>query len=172
MVELSPNHRKGEPAMTEQQLQQHDSSRTARVLVGVDGSDSSNQALRWAHEQATLTGRELHVVTAWSIPQAYGYTAMVASIGDLAEDAGKVQEQALEDTLGVDAAHSVHRHVVEGHPTTVMLGLAGPADLIVVGSHGHGGFVGSLLGSVSRYLVGHAPCPVVVIRTHCEPFAA
>jgi nucleotide-binding universal stress UspA family protein len=158
--------------MTEQKTQKTDPERAPRIVVGVDGSASSTQALRWAYQQATVSGRTLHAVTAWSIPQSYGYVWLVASVGDLAEDAARVQEQALEDVLGVDAAAAVERHVVEAHPATALLAQTGPQDLLVVGSHGHGGLVGSLIGSVSHYLVGHAPCPVVVIRTPAEPAPA
>lgn len=138
------------------------------VLVGVDGSASAAHALRWAHRQASLTGTELHAVTAWSVPQTYGYVWQVGAIGDLEEDARGMQQEMLVEALGEQAAATVHRHLIEAHPTTALLGLATADDLIVVGSHGHGGFVGSLLGSVSHYLVGHAPCPVVVIRTPAQ----
>lgn len=142
------------------------------VLVGVDGSASARHALRWAYRQASLTGADLHAVTAWSVPQTYGYVWQVGAIGDLEEDARGMQQEMLVEALGADAAATVHRHLVEAHPTTALLGLASADDLIVVGSHGHGGFVGSLLGSVSHYLVGHAPCPVVVIRTPAQTVPA
>lgn len=142
------------------------------VLVGVDGSTSARQALRWAFHQARMTGAELHAVTAWSVPQTYGYVWQVGAIGDLEQDARTMLQDHLVDALGAQDAATVHRHVVEAHPTTALLGLATAQDLIVVGSHGHGGFVGSLLGSVSHYLVGHAPCPVVVIRVPAAEFPA
>jgi nucleotide-binding universal stress UspA family protein len=135
------------------------------VLVGVDGSASAAHALRWAYRQAQLTGAELHAVSAWSVPQTYGYVWQVGAIGDLEQDARTMQQETLVEALGAEAAATVHGHLVEAHPTVALLNLATADDLIVVGSHGHGGFVGSLLGSVSHYLVGHAPCPVVVIRT-------
>jgi nucleotide-binding universal stress UspA family protein len=142
------------------------------VLVGVDGSASAAHALRWAYRQAQLTGAELHAVSAWSVPQTYGYVWQVGAIGDLEQDARTMQQEALVEALGAEAAATVHPHLVESHPTVALLKLATAEDLIVVGSHGHGGFVGSLLGSVSHYLVGHAPCPVVVIRTAGVPAQA
>jgi len=59
---------------------------------------------------------------------------------------------------------AVHRHVKEGNLAMALLGLAEPEDLIVLGSHGHGRFVGALIGSVSQRVVSHAECPVVIVR--------
>ena len=58
----------------------------------------------------------------------------------------------------------MRRHVAEGHPAGVLLAQVEGADMLVVGSRGHGGFTGMLLGSVSQHVVAHAPCPVVVVR--------
>lgn len=136
-----------------------------RIVVGVDGSDSSKDALRWAKAQADLTGAELVVVTAWSYPSASypgfaGYVPMRVDI-DLAAECRTQLETVVKETLGEAQVTYV---VTEGHPTTVLLDAARDASLVVLGSRGHGGFVGAVIGSVSHHVVAHAPCPVVVVR--------
>jgi nucleotide-binding universal stress UspA family protein len=136
-----------------------------RIVVGVDGSDSSKDALLWAKTQADLTGSELVAVTAWSYPTAAyptlaGYVPMGDSI-DLERESRQALETVVKETLG---EVPVSLLVIEGHPANAILDAAHDATLIVVGCRGHGGFVGSLVGSVSQHLVAHASCPVVVVR--------
>ena len=101
-------------------------------------------------------------MAAWSWAATFGYVP----VGDFDWEAETLT--MLDGVLdkAVDAGHlaSVHRHVSEGHPAQVLLDAAESAELLVVGSRGHGGFTGMLLGSVSQYLVTHAQCPVVVVR--------
>ena len=136
-----------------------------RIVVGVDGSESSRDALRWAKTQADLTGAELVVVTAWSFPIAayptlVGYVPMGDAF-DLEVQSRSALESVVKETLG-DVP--VTYEVIEGHPANVLVDAAQDAQLVVVGSRGHGGFVGSLIGSISQHVVAHAPCPVVVVR--------
>ncbi len=105
--------------------------------------------------------RELHAVTTWTWPDAYGWGALGGV--DWAADARRRQEAALVDALGDEAA-GVRRSVVEGRTARALLDAARHADLLVVGSRGHGAFAGMLLGSVSQHVVAHAHCPVVVVR--------
>ncbi|MBK6873051.1 MAG: universal stress protein [Kineosporiaceae bacterium] len=142
--------------------QQHD--RTRRVIVGIDGSARSREALTWAVTEASLRGAELHAVTAWWVPGGYGDVWMISPGADYATEAGKILDAALVEALGPQEAQLVHRHLVEGNPANALIDLAGPGDLIVVGSHGHGGFVGALIGSVSQRVAAHAQCPVVIVR--------
>jgi nucleotide-binding universal stress UspA family protein len=136
------------------------------IVVGVDGSPSSAAALRWASHQARATGACLRVVTSWGYPRAYGYD--VAYMDDwhpeqAARDAqGEALSDAAEDLDGV----TVQTTVAEGEPARVLLDAAKEADLLVVGSRGHGELAGMLLGSVSEYCAAHAECPVVVVRPH------
>lgn len=132
-----------------------------RVVVGVDGSASSRAALRWAAAQAALTGASLEAVIAWHSPTSYGFP--ILSGEDWAEAATTVLDDALRDVLGEGAA-AVERRILNGHPARMLLDASKDADLLVVGSRGHGGFVGVLLGSISEYVVTHASCPVVVVR--------
>jgi len=134
-------------------------SETKRVVVGVDGSPSSRVALRWAATQAALTSAELEAVIGWSYPMSYGFP-VIADV-DWASSAQKIVETEVTEVLGEEP---VTVRVLEGHPARVLLDAADGADLLVVGSRGHGGFVGLLLGSVSEYVVTHATCPVVVVR--------
>jgi nucleotide-binding universal stress UspA family protein len=132
-----------------------------RVVVGVDGSPASLHALRFAHRQAQLTGGELHAVTTWAYPLSFDDPVDPT---DWQANAETILDIALAEALPDDAAAGVRRHVAEGHPAGVLLGSVGAADMLVVGSRGHGGFTGMLLGSVSQHVVAHAPCPVVVVR--------
>jgi nucleotide-binding universal stress UspA family protein len=137
---------------------------TKRIVVGVDGSTSSRDALRWAIGQAMLTGAVVEAVMAWHVPVTDGWAPMF----DLVEDLTKASERTLANTITEVAGDScpvtVEQRVIEGAPAQVLLSAARGADLLVVGSRGHGGVAGALLGSVSQYCVHHAPCPVVVIR--------
>ena len=135
---------------------------TGRIVVGVDGSEPSLRALQWAERQARLTGSEVHAVIAWHLPTQWGYPPVPLGDIDWAGAAAATLEKAIADAFGdIDQPH-VHQHVMEGHPGSVLLHAAADADLLVVGRRGHGGFVGLLVGSVSQYLVTHAPCAVLV----------
>jgi nucleotide-binding universal stress UspA family protein len=137
------------------------------IVVGVDGSDPSRRALRWAADQAKLVGAELEAVTTWEYPPTLGWAPPYPSDFDPNEDARKALRDTVDAVLGPDPGVVVHLTVTEGHPAFVLTKAAQAADLLVVGSRGHGAFAGMLLGSVSEYCAAHAPCPVVVVR-HAE----
>ena len=133
-------------------------------MVGVDGSPSSREALRWAVRQAALTGSVVDAMIAWHDPASYAGDAwLIADTcdGDLA---AKTLSETVDDTIPAGSTVTVRQRVIEGHAARVLLDAAHGADLLVVGSHGRGGFSGMLLGSVSQHCVQHSPCPVVVIR--------
>ncbi|MEU8655365.1 universal stress protein [Actinoplanes philippinensis] len=141
---------------------------TRRIVVGVDGSQGSKTALKWAMNQAHLTGATIEAITTWQDPAqlgtAYGWTS-VAFEGDTY---ATTMVKALDDTIAEVTAQVTHpvtvlAHVVEGHPVEALLQAAAGAELLVVGSRGHGTFAGLLLGSVSHRCVQHAPCPVIVV---------
>ena len=134
-----------------------------RIVVGVDGSESSMAALRWAVRQAKLTGSSVDAVIAWRVPSGYGLAPIADGGLDFEGDAKKILADALNEVGG--AANVVIRPtVVEGYPADVLVWSARGADLLVVGSRGHGGFTSALLGLVSHHCVHHASCPVLVIR--------
>jgi nucleotide-binding universal stress UspA family protein len=131
------------------------------IVVGVDGSPASLSALRFAHRQAQLTGAALHAVTTWAYPLTFDDPVDAT---DWQANAESILDTALTEALPAAAAAGVLRHVMQGHPAGVLLAQLEGADMLVVGSRGHGGFAGMLLGSVSQHVVAHSPCPVVVVR--------
>jgi nucleotide-binding universal stress UspA family protein len=134
-----------------------------RIVVGVDGSEPSRKALRWAIEQARTTGATVEAVCAWELPASYGW-ALVIDPDDLAKAADEVLTETVAQVAGEQTDVTIRPFVIASHPASALVQQAADADLLVVGSRGHGGFVGGLLGSVSQYCVHHAPCPVVVVR--------
>lgn len=142
--------------------------RWKRVVVGVDGSEGSRLALEAAAEQARRHGATLTVVTTWTQPVTAGAPGYASyqwiSDADLSAVAKQQQADLLATVLGTEPSLSVEQEVVEGHPASVLVDAARDADLVVVGSRGHGGFVGMLLGSVSQHVAAHASCPVLVVR--------
>ncbi len=140
-----------------------------RIVAGIDGSESSISALRWAIQQATLTGASVDAVIAWRYPDlaasGYGMASVpIESPDDFREGAGKIVTDAISSTLDPASDVPVHARVAQGHAAQVLLDASAGADLLVVGSRGHGGFAEALLGSVSQHCVQHAACPVVVVR--------
>lgn len=137
------------------------------IVVGVDGSQNSIAALRWAAEHAQRTGSDIRAVAVWEFPylMATGPLGMAAPPElDLQGATEEMLDQALRDAALPDTV-TVNRVVREGAPATVLLDEAKKdADLIVVGARGHGGFVGLLVGSVATQVVNHATIPTVVVR--------
>jgi nucleotide-binding universal stress UspA family protein len=138
-----------------------------RVVVGVDGSALAETALRWAIGQAELTGASVEAVMAWKHPVDTG-GFMTGSVASYQPDFADLAEKAMAETISkvADVGSTVPLRTVlaAGEATEILLDAARDADLLVVGSHGHGEFVGGLLGSVSQHCVHHSRCPVVVIR--------
>ncbi len=134
-----------------------------RIVVGVDGSEPSKAALRWAIHQARLTGAVVEAVTAWQVPANTGWMPP-ADIPDYADNARAVLTEAVAETRAVDPEVEVRPRVVQGRAAQVLVDAAQGAGLLVVGNRGHGGLAEALLGSVGLYCVHHAPCPVVVMR--------
>ncbi|KIQ66393.1 hypothetical protein TR51_01835 [Kitasatospora griseola] len=138
---------------------------TARIVAGVDGSPASRAALAWAVRQAELTGARVDAVIAWQYPAGYGWPAPVFQSFDFAANAGQVLAEAVAPVAARYDGVEIRQHVVQDHPAAALLAAADGAELLVVGNRGHGGFAGTLLGSVGRHCVHHARCPVVVVRT-------
>jgi nucleotide-binding universal stress UspA family protein len=138
-----------------------------RIVVGVDGFESSRAALRWSIHQAGLTGAVVEAVTAWHVPAGTGWVPM-ADMPDYQEDAFTVLAEAVAGMCTIDPEVQVCPRVVEGRAGQVLVDAADGADLLVVGSSGHGGLAQALLGSVSQYCVHNASCPVVIMRGKSE----
>ena len=135
-----------------------------RIVVGVDGSDSSKAALRWAIRQARLTGGSVDEVTAWHYPSAFGWAPVPDDVADPETSAKQTLTEALAEVSGLEPEVPVRPVVAEGLASEVLLRTALGADMLVVGSRGHGGLASALLGSVSMYCTLHAHCPVLVMR--------
>jgi nucleotide-binding universal stress UspA family protein len=138
-----------------------------RIVVGVDGSDASYDALRWARREALAHHASLNVVCAWAYP-IFGILPLPdeSQITEtLAENAHNVIRTML-DRVAAEQGGDVETHstVAPAAPAAALLKVAEGADLLVVGARGFGGFAGLLLGSVSQQCVNHATCPVVVVH--------
>ena len=132
-----------------------------KVVVGVDGSPDSTKALAWAEDYASRTGAELMLVTAWHWPTAYG-VPLAWDDWDPAVDAQRVLDKA---RVGLSLPDDrVQAQVEQGPAAEVLARASREADLLVVGTRGHGGIAGAVLGSVSSHCVHHAHCAVVVVR--------
>ncbi|GHF94680.1 universal stress protein [Streptomyces filamentosus] len=136
-----------------------------RIVVGVDGSEPSLKALKWAAGQAALTGDELHAVISWEYPASWA-TLMpgVPLEFDPERLARQILDQSLEQALTPEQAAAATRTVVGGNAAQALVDQAKGAELLVVGDRGYSGFKAAVLGSVSSNVTQHAPCPVVVVR--------
>jgi nucleotide-binding universal stress UspA family protein len=141
---------------------------TPRVIVGVDGSPQSKQALRWAAHFATGAHAGLDVVATWQNPTNFGWS-VVPNDWHPARDTEKAATEVVDEVFGADRPSDLNIIVGEGHPATVLIGKSAGALMVVVGSRGHGGFAGLLLGSVSAAVAEHAACPVVVVHGDAIP---
>ncbi|MFE5045924.1 universal stress protein [Streptomyces sp. NPDC056637] len=138
--------------------------RVPRIVVGVDGSPSSRAALRWAVRYAGLVGGRVEAVSAWEVP---GMASWSAPAVDTDFDEGEAERGLVEEVravLGEDGGSLVRERLVRGNAAEVLVDAAQGAEMLVVGSRGHGSFRRALLGSVSQQVAHHAPCPVTIIR--------
>jgi nucleotide-binding universal stress UspA family protein len=138
------------------------------IIVGIDGSARSRQALEWAVSEAAVRHAPLTVLTVHQAMAGF-VTSPVAYPGDqgLTDQAQELAQKETDDVLAkVDEGSrppSVTVRAVNGLPAEELLKAAADADMIVVGSRGAGGFARLLMGSVSTQVTHHAHCPVVVI---------
>ena len=135
-----------------------------QIVVGVDGSESSKNALRWATRLAPLLGATIHAVVAWEYPLVFGLDAGIPSAWKPDETAKEILEKSLEEVFGKDRPTGLVGGIRQGHPTSVLLDASKDAEMLVIGSRGLGGFAGLLLGSVSSACAEHAKCPVLVVH--------
>ena len=127
------------------------------IVVGVDGSDASVNALRWALREARLRTARVRVVLAWSYPQVSTYHEAKRVLDvPFAEDAAAFLDQVVAETAAAAEGLEIEKKVVEGQAAPALVEAARDASLLVVGSRGLGGFSGLLLGSVSQQCAHHA----------------
>ena len=147
-----------------------------RILVGVDASPPSVEALRRAVEEARARDAKLEVVyvfappeqvTAWPVPPDMGEDQpdVEGERKKAEERLGKWLEEIDVDLSGIDVDWTV---IADRRPSRALVERSADADLIVVGSRGRGGFAGLRLGSVSEQVTRHAHCPVLVVRTKAK----
>jgi nucleotide-binding universal stress UspA family protein len=135
----------------------------ARIIVGVDGSESSRRAVQWAVDYAS-EGDQLVLAHAWNLHAVGAFESPYLNVVDFETQATQlVKSLAAEVAEDAGTSLDVVTSVEHGHPGQHLIDLSDGADLLVVGSRGYGGFKGLLLGSVSTYVVHHAQCPVVVV---------
>jgi nucleotide-binding universal stress UspA family protein len=144
------------------------------IVVGVDGSEASHEALRWAAEEARLREARLVTVHVWMFvpPTPIGEPGMIPMppgdyAGQLEAERGAAQAEldaALAEAFPGELPAGLETQIVEGDAGEQLAAEAEGADLLVVGSRGRSGIASVLLGSVSSHLVSHAPCPVVVVK--------
>ena len=141
----------------------------ATIVVGVDGSDPSRTALQWALEEAKLRSAKLVAVHAWSYYPSLPVDSLdpmliTPDFNDaLGRDADAFVVREVERARGDAGDVEIEARALEGPAATVLVEVARDADLLVLGTRGHGGFSGLLLGSVSQQVSHHAPCPLVLV---------
>ncbi|MFI6648426.1 universal stress protein [Streptomyces sp. NPDC050529] len=137
-----------------------------RIVVGVDGSESSIKALHWAVRQADLTGDTVEAVNSWEYPATSWASMMPGMPEDFDPQALATVSltEALEEAVGGARAAEISKVVVIGNPAQALLDRSEGANLLVVGARGRSALKATLLGSVSLHVTQHAPCPVTVVR--------
>ncbi|MDD7833828.1 MULTISPECIES: universal stress protein [Paenarthrobacter] len=139
-----------------------------RIIVGVDGSAASKDALREGQRLAVALNAPLEAWGCWELPIGYeGYLSM--GIDGFAHGAEENIKEALRDVFGPEPPKNVSTRLVQGSARATLVEGSKHASLLVVGRRGHGGFRGLLLGSVSSAVVAHSHCPVVVVHTQQVP---
>lgn len=139
-----------------------DTNQSKRIIVGVDGSDSSVAALRYAARLADVLDAPLEAVTTWYYSAITGAELVIEWTPEQA--ATDVQSAAIDRAFGQAPPDRLIRTVAGGPPAQTLIELSRSCEMLVVGNRGHGGFVGLLLGSVSSACVRHAHSPVLVVR--------
>ena len=133
-----------------------------RIVVGVDGSTQSQQALRWAARIASATHARINAVAVWDYPLTYGWG--LPADWNPGDDMKKLLTETVELAVGPERAPDMTLTIRQGCAAHVLLEESEDALMLVVGSRGHGGFAGLLLGSVSAAVAEHASCPVLVVH--------
>jgi nucleotide-binding universal stress UspA family protein len=145
--------------------------RGGTIVVGVDGSDPSRKAVHWALSEAAMRGGKLVAVHAWSYYPSLPSDSLdpMLMTPDFNETLGRDADRFVQhevERLRTDAGAEhveIEARAVEGPAASVLVEVAKDADLLVLGTRGHGGFSGLLLGSVSQQVSHHAPCPLVLV---------
>jgi len=148
---------------------------TKVIVVGVDTTETSSDAIRWAADEARLRGATLRAVHAWVYvpPQSPADAAFSGAFPEDPVDLMRLEREAAEGALTAAVATiagdvPVEPLLVEDSARNALVDASENADLVVVGSHGRGGIAAAVLGSVSRHVAQHAHCPVVIVRPRAD----
>ena len=134
------------------------------MIVGVDGSNSSIAALRYAAGLAPRLDLRVRALAVWNYP-SFVYGGYYPELDWTPEDdAGRIVRRTAEEVFGEGTPEWFATRTRRGRPAEVLIDESSHAEMIVVGSRGHGGFAGLLLGSVSAAVAEHAHCPVLVVH--------
>lgn len=149
-----------------------ESTKYGPVVVGVDGSEVSQKATHYAFAEAAARGAELIAVHTWMDMQVQaslaGLSAAQAEWAEVEQEQGALLTERLAEFQAEYPDVPVKKVIARDRPVRALADAAEGAQLLVVGSHGRGGFKGMLLGSTSRALLQNAPCPMMVVRPDSE----
>jgi len=140
-------------------------STISRIVVGTDGSAAAHLAVEWAARESTTHDAKLDIIHTWSIPLLVDPIGM-SMFSFPVEDLSRAAEQVLNDAVSVAKTITnteVSGRIAQGPAANALIEASQSADLVVVGSRGHGGFIGLMLGSVAQQVATHSRCPVVVV---------
>lgn len=138
------------------------SNHPAKIVVGVDGSEASIQALREAQRLAGYLKAIVEAMACWEYPRMYdGYVIM--GIEGFEERAGQILDESITKAFGPEKPANVRPRLMQGPARDTLIEASKNADMLVVGRRGHGGFGGLLVGSVSSACIAHGHCPVLVV---------
>ncbi|MFZ0251428.1 MAG: universal stress protein [Acidimicrobiales bacterium] len=140
-----------------------DPAKIQKFVVGVDGSDGSGKALDWAVAEAIRSQASLELVTAWMFPMALGYV-FAKTPDEVRQQVQRIADMSVAHVEAAAPGVAVRSVLREAEAGPALVELSTGADLLVVGSRGHGGFRELLLGSVGAYCARHAHCPIVIVR--------
>jgi nucleotide-binding universal stress UspA family protein len=136
-----------------------------KIVVGIDGSEGSKKALRWAVAEAQLRSAAIEVIHVWNFSPLVDPIGGIAYVpmDDLLESAQAVAANTVKSVADILGDTHITTTVKQGSASQALLKAAEDAGLLVVGRRGHGGFIGLLIGSTAEQVAHHAPCPVVVV---------
>jgi nucleotide-binding universal stress UspA family protein len=134
------------------------------LVVGIDGSESSKNALRWAVKLSPAISETIDVFVIWEYPAMLGWEGGIPDWLRPDEDAKKVLDATLKSVFGEVLPKGLVGRIHQGHAASVLLEASKSAAMLVVGSRGHGGFSNLLLGSVSSACAEHAVSPVLIVH--------
>ncbi|TDO49064.1 nucleotide-binding universal stress UspA family protein [Kribbella sp. VKM Ac-2527] len=138
-------------------------ARKSFIVCGVDGSPAGRKALDWAFDEARRRDCRLRAVSVWWWDGLHSSNS--TSPEEARQHAQEVLDRVMDEALAEldDPPPETERLAVEGRPSERLCMAAVDAELLVLGSHGHGSIHDALVGSTSRHVIRHATCPVVIL---------